>query len=938
MEFRVLGTVAVVTEYGRPLPLGPAKRRSLLAMLLLSPNTAVSVERLTEALWDGEPPRHFRTMLQSHVCGLRAAFAGHGASAHGVELVTQGRAYALTLPAALVDAHRFEQGLRLARAQREPAEVVPLLREALALWRGPALTGTLPHPPLQNAAHVLDELRLTAVEELAAAHGLTGEHTAAAAVLRAEAAANPLRESLIAALVLALGRAGRRPDALELFHRTRRLLGEQLGIGPGAALADAYATLLAEDAPGPSRARVAVATRPAGSPSGGPADRPATRPPTGRPAGPGEPGPPEQPAQPGHPAEPSPVPAVPHPGTPGPQLLPRRPRGFTGRGSELAALDRAAADAPDPIVMITGSAGVGKTALAVHWAHRHRAAFPDGRLFADLHGYSPLPARETTDVLRDFLLVLGVPTERMPGSPESLAARYRELTTGRRMLVVLDNARDAGQIRPLLPGGEDCLTLVTSRDRLAELVASDAARPVPLAELPTAQSTDLLAAVLGREVIDAEPEPAARLAGLCGGLPLALRVAAARLATRPHRGLAAFADELADEHTRLDLLNVGSTGVAAALGLTVQHLPVPARQLFHRLGPHTGGTLDTPTAAALAGCLPSQAATALDQLAAAQLVVETAPHSYVLHDLVRLYARSLSPGHDAEALLRLLDHWLQTLIAAVAAAEPGSEPCCDLPADLRRAAAVRRFSDRTNALAWFSAERDTLRGAVEAAVAAGLHGRAWRLVLLQWPLILWQVRDGWEPLLRQGLTAAERDESPGGQSRARALLGWVLTEEGRHGAALAELERAPGLAALARDPGGEATALLNLAEALMRHGDRDRPRALLLRALALAEEIRAAGTLALAHLHLARYRLSVGAPEAALGHAVRGLALAAPPHPAPRRVLLRTLYGEALAGTGRTDEAVRQLRDAIEEARTHAYEAGETAARAVLTTLVTDGS
>ncbi|MFH9422861.1 BTAD domain-containing putative transcriptional regulator [Streptomyces sp. NPDC017529] len=910
MEFRVLGPVTAVTEYGRPLPLGPAKRRSLLAMLLLSPNSPVTVERLTEALWDGEPPRHFRTMVQSHVSGLRAALAEHRAPAHGIELVTQGRAYALKVPDALVDAHRFEHGLRLARAQREPAGAVPLLREALALWRGPALTGTLPHPPLQNAAHVLDELRLTAVEELATAHALAGEHAAAAAVLRPEAAANPLRESLVAALALALGRAGRRPDALELFHRTRRLLADQLGIDPGAALAGAYAALLREDAPEPARVPVAVAARPATRP---PADAPGTPPPPDRPS------------------------TAPHLHPPEPQLLPRRPRGFTGREDELTALDRAASDAPDAIVMITGSAGVGKTALAVHWAHRHRTTFPDGRLFADLHGYSPLPARETTDVLRDFLLVLGVPTERMPGTPDSLAARYRELTTGRRMLVVLDNARDADQIRPLLPGGAHCLTLVTSRHRLAELVASDAARPVPLAELPAAQCAELLAAVLGRAAVDAEPESAARLAGLCGGLPLALRVAAARLATRPHRGLAAFADELADEHTRLDLLNAGSIGVAAALGLTVQHLPVPARQLFHRLGPHTGATLDAPTAAALAGCLPSQAATALDQLAAAQLVVETAPQSYVLHDLVRLYARSLSPGYDPEALLRLLDHWLQTLVAAVAAAEPVSEPCCDLPRDLRRAASVRKFGDRTSALAWFSAERDTLRGAVEAAVAAELHDRAWRLVLLQWPLILWQVRDGWEPLLRQGLAAAVRDENPGAQSRARALLGWVLSEEGKHDQALAELEHAPALAASAGDPAGEATALLNLAAALIQRGDRRRPHGLLLRALALAEELRATETVALAHLHLTRHLLSVGAPEAAAGHAVRGLALTAPPYPAPRRVLLRTLYGEALAASGRAGEAVRQLRDAAEEAREHAYEAGETAARAALAAVPATG-
>ncbi|MFI5617162.1 BTAD domain-containing putative transcriptional regulator [Streptomyces sp. NPDC051567] len=896
MDFRVLGAVAVVVEHARPLPLGSAKRRSLLAMLLLRPNAAVAVERLTEALWGEEPPRHSRTVLQGHVSRLRALFAEHGAPAHGVELVTQGQAYALRLPEALLDAHRFEALLRTARQQREPARTAAALREALALWQGPALTGTLRNPPLETAAHTLDELRLTTVEELAAAHGRLGEHGAAAAVLRAEAVANPLREPLVAALMLALGRAGRQSDALDWFHRTRRLLADQLGVDPGAVLADAYTTLLRADARRPASAPVAAGPRGARR-----APEPAS-------------------------AGPDPCPAA-------PQLLPCRPRGFTGRQSELAALDRATAGTPAPIAMVTGSAGVGKTALAVHWAHRHREDFPDGRLFADLHGYSPIPARDTTAVLREFLLALGVPTGRMPGSAEALGARYRELTSGRRMLVLLDNARDAEQIRHLLPGGEDCVTLVTSRSRLAELVASDAARPVAVAGLPTAQSTALLAAVLGSEAVEAEPEAAARLAGLCDGLPLALRVAAARLATRPHHGLAAFAGELADEHTRLDLLNIGNTGVAAALGLTVQHLPEPARRMFHRLGPHTGATLDICTAAALAGCPPGQAAGALDQLAAAQLVVEVGPHSYVLHDLVRLYARSLSPGHDPEGLLRLLDHWLHTLHAADAAAEPGSEPCCELPPGARPAAAIRTFTGRTSALAWFSAERDTLRGAVEAAVAAALHDRAWRLVLLQWPLIVWQVRDGWVPLLEQGLASAELDGDVRAQSRVRALLGWVLAEEGRPEEALVQLECAPGLAALAGDTAGEAIARINLAVALMRRGERERPRELLLGALALAERAGATETVSLAHQHLTQHLLSIGSPAAAVGHAARGLALAAPPLAAPRRVALRTLYGEALAATGREDEAVRQLGDAIREARAHAYEEGESAARAVLATL-----
>ncbi|GGR09317.1 AfsR/SARP family transcriptional regulator [Streptomyces netropsis] len=914
MEFRVLGAVSALTDGGEQIPLGPAMRRSLLAMLLLRPNTAVGVDRLTEALWGEEPPRHSRTVLQGHVSRLRALLAEHGAPAYGVELVTQGRAYLLRLPESLVDAHRFEELLQLARGQRDPGDAVSMLREALSLWQGPALAGTVYSTLLETAAHMLQELRLAAVEELADAHGRLGEHGTAAAVLHTEAIANPLRESLIAVLMLALGRAGRRSEALDWFHRTRRLLADQLGIDPGAALTDAYTALLRADTPQAAAAPAPAPTSSALVPSSEPQE-------TRR----------AQEAR--EPREISAPAVAPHHIAAVPQLLPRRPGGFTGRKDELAALDRATASGSGPIAVITGSAGVGKTSLAVHWAHHRRADFPDGRLFVDLHGYSAIPARDSTSVLREFLLALGVPAERMPGSPDAMGAHYRDLTSGRRLLIVLDNARGSEQIRPLLPGGEDCVTLVTSRDRLGGLVASDAARPVPLAELPPAHSTALLSAVLGPDLVAAEPEAAARLAELCDGLPLALRVAAARLVTRPHGGLAAFAGELADEHSRLDLLNVEDTGVAAALGLTVHHLPEPARDMFHRLGPHTGATLDTGTAAALADCPPGRATVALDQLAAAHLVVETGPRSYVLHDLVRLYARTLAPGHDPDALLRLLDHRLHTLLAACAAAEPGSEPCCTLPPGARHSVAVRTFTGRQDALVWYSAERDTLRGAVEAAAAAGMHDRAWRLVLLQWPLILWQVRDGWVPLLEQGLASAELDDDPGAQSRARALLGWVLSEEGRPEEALVQLEHAPALAARVGDTAGEATALINLAVELMRHGGRERPRDLLAQALSLAERAGLTETVTLAHLHLTHHFLAVGAPHEAADHAMRGLALAAPPLAAPRRVVLRTLYGKALAATGRTGEAVRQLDDAIREAHAADYAEGETEARLVLSVL-----
>ena len=411
-----------------------------------------------------------------------------------------------------------------------------------------------------------------------------------------------------------------------------------------------------------------------------------------------------------------------------PELLPRRPRGFTGRRAELTALDLATAGRFGAIALVTGGAGVGKTALAAHWAHERRGDFPDGRLFADLCGYSDTPARHVTVVLREFLLALGVPVRRIPETEAGMGALYRSLTADRRMLVVLDNARDSEQVRPLLPGGDHSVTLVTSRDRLGGLVATDAARPVRLDELPAADCAALLAAILGADRVAAEPEAAARLAELCDCLPLALRVTAARLAAHPRWTLAALADELADEQRRLGLLRVEDTGVAAALRLTVQHLPEQARRMFRALGLHTGSELDRYSAAALAGCTPDQAAAALERLAAAHLVAESGPRgpghpagAYALHDLVRLYARALAAEADPDGLTRLLDHYLHTGLVATATAEPGSQPCFTPPPGARRPAAVREFEDRQAALAWYEAERATLRGAVAAAIDAGMH-------------------------------------------------------------------------------------------------------------------------------------------------------------------------------------------------------------------------
>ncbi|MFJ8130747.1 AfsR/SARP family transcriptional regulator [Streptomyces hydrogenans] len=873
MEFRLLGSVAVVTE-GGDIAAGPAKRTSLLAALLLRPNTAVNVTGLMDALWEDEPPTHAKTVLQGHVSRLRALLAAHGAEAYGVELTTQGSAYLLRMPESLVDAHRFEELVGLAGTQRHAADSVRMLREALSYWQGPALTGTVPSGPLEAAATALEELRLTSVEALAEAYGKLGEHGRAAAVLRTEAVAHPLRESLAAALMTALARAGRRSDALDWYHRTRRLLAEELGVDPGAALSETYAGLLRD-------AGAVLVPAPA----------------------------------------PVPAPAAEAVEVAVPELLPRAPRGFTGRDAETAVLDRAAGGGDGAVCLVTGAAGVGKTAFAVHWAHRRRAGFPDGRLFADLRGFSETPAPETGVVLREFLLALGVPQQRVPETAVGRGALFRSLTATRRILVVLDNARSSEQVRPLLPGGEHCVTVVTSRDRLGGLIASDAARPVPLGQLPQDDATALLATVLGEARVAAEPDAAARLAGLCDGLPLALRVTAARLAERPGRSLGAMVGELACEQGRLALLDVEDIGVSAALRLTVQQLPDSAARAFRALGLHTGSDLDHFAAAALTGTTPARASADLERLAAAHLLTEAVPGRWTPHDLVRLYARGLAAQADPEGLRRLLDHYLYTGLAADAAAEPGSQPCYALPADARRPAAIPEFEGRAAALDWYAAERPALEGAVAAAAALGLHDRAWRLALAAWPLMLMRLQDGWTPLLEAGLASADVVGDPDAQSRTRALLGWILHEEGRHDEALVHLEKAPALAALAGDPVSEAIAVVNHAAVLDATGACGRARALMAEAVALADRTGHPSTQVLTLQHLAGHCLRAGEYEEALAHVLRAGELVAP-DAVVVQAQLRIVRGEALAGIGRLEEAAHQLERAAADAEAAGFTEG----------------
>ncbi|MGW1534327.1 BTAD domain-containing putative transcriptional regulator [Streptomyces aureus] len=977
MEFRLLGTVSVDTLVG-PLPLGPAKRRSLLAALLLSLNTPVSVGRLTDCLWDDAPPLHARSVIQGHVSRLRALLAGADAADYGVELATLGDAYTLRAPETLLDAQRFEELLALAREQQDAHDAVLMLKDALSLWQGPALAGAFPGPPLQAAAHALEESRLAAVEQLARGYTTLGEHDRAAAVLRAEAVVHPMREPLAASLMTALYRAGRQSEALDWFHRTRRLLVDELGVEPGRELAQVYALILrgdplGQDGPDASPDPVSVPPQERSGERGAPVAG-AGEQRTGRQAagpGPGSYGadpaasssgtsvssgvfgssgvsgssggadgsahvPPSAPGIPVREApgstavrtDPVALPPAAGPSYPT-DLLPRAPRGFHGREAELAALTRAAAGEA-PVCLVTGLPGVGKTALAVQWAHRNADLFPDGRLFADLRGFSDAGESALTEVLREFLPALGVPPRRVPESASAAAALFRSLTHRRRLLVVLDNARDSATVRALLPSGAGCVTLVTSRHRLDGLVASEGAGALPLDSLEPGDGTALLAAVLGEDRVLAEPGAARRLAELCGGLPLALRVTAARLAGRPRRTLADLADELADEQNRLTYLDVDDASVVAALRLTVQQLPPDVLRQFSRLGHHPGSHFDPFTAAALADTAPPVAAAALERLAAAHLVTETAPGRWELHDLVRLYARTLDQESGLEALTGVLDHYIATALAATDTAQPGGEPCFTLPEGFHRPAAVRDFTDRASAMGWLAGEREDLALAVGAARAAGLDDRAWRIILLQWPQVVWRVRDNWVPLLKVALECARAECDPYAESRVLTLLGWVLSEEGRPAEALALLELSPPLARQAGDRLGEATALVNLAVVEAEQGDLAAGLENCARAIELAREEDDAHTEMLALQHLARIQLTANQPREALRSARTALDLGPEHEEAARRALLLTVCGEAHLALGAEDEGVLLLDRAAAEAERAGYDEGAVQALAAL--------
>jgi len=723
------------------LDLGASQRRAVLGLLAVRANQVVPRDELIDGLWGEELPASAVNALHVHVSRLRATLEPQRAHrAPSRVLLATGAGYQLRLAPGLLDAEAFAQRLaqaRVACGKGDLAAAAVSFDAALGLWSGAALAG-IGGPCAQIVRAGLGEQRLTAIEERLEVILALGRHAEAAQQLVELVREHPLRERFVGQLMLALYRSGRQAEALNAFAAARRVLVGELGIEPGPQLRTLHARVLAAD---PALDVVAAAT-------------------TARSAA--------------------------APGRPAPAQLPADVAAFTGRAGELAALDRllaAPAETAGAILVLSGTAGVGKTALAVRWSRRAAGAFPDGQLYVNLRGYDPGQPVPPGDALAGFLRALGLAGQDIPPETDERAAAYRSLLDGRRMLVVLDNAASVDQVRPLLPGCPSCLVVVTSRDSLAGLVARHGAGRLDLDMLPLPDALALLRTLIGGRV-DAEPEAAAALAKQCARLPLALRVAAELAAASPDSALAGLAGELASEQRRLDLLDAGGderTAVRGVFSWSYRHLPATAARAFRLLGLHPGPDFDAYAVAALTGASATQASDVLALLARAHLVHPAGAGRHGMHDLLRAYASHLTEAEDSAedsaenaAVARLFDYYLAAAVGAMDALVPAERH-------------YRPILPRTTELA-------------VPELATPAQGRAWL--------------DAERPVL----VAVAAQGPPGNVTRLAATLFRYLETGGHYADAMTIHGRARDAARLLGDRAAEATALTNLGIICWRQG------------------------------------------------------------------------------------------------------------------------
>jgi DNA-binding SARP family transcriptional activator len=679
LRFRLLGPVQVVHD-DRPVPLGGSGMRGLLAMLLLEPNQVVPLDRIVDTLWSHEPPESARTMVQGYVSRLRQRLVTVDPAGQ-VRIVTNPPGYQLLVDEMLIDVSVARR--LVAEAWGAPAvRRAELLRTAQGLWRGPALAdigGRVPAPEL-------DELRLAVLEGRIEADLELGRHNEVIGELTALVEEHPFRERLVGQLLMALYRSGRRTAALGAYQRFAQLAASHSGIEPGPELRALHARVLRDDITLLDPQAESMLT--------------------------------------------------PRVGVIVPAQLPVAPAGFCGREAELAWLGDFMSNVDKTttaVGVIAGPAGVGKTALVVRWANQVAGGFPDGQLYASMRGFDPQhPPVDSADVLAQFLLSLGVRAEDVPLELDDRATLYRSLLAERRVLVVLDDARDSEQVRPLLPGGTSSLVLITSRVRLDGLVAELGAGLLVLSTLADDAAEQLIEQTAGHTIRAAEPAQRRRLAELCGHLPLALRIVGARLASRPQWTIDELVDELTDERTRLGALDVegNDTSVRAALDVTFRVLPPPLAQTVRLAGVFPGPWLGPYPMAALGATEVAEARKRLRALSASFVVTETSSDMFVMHDLVRLYARELADSELSEAdrvagLRRLLRYYLAAADYARSLLNPGAGDQDGLVdgVDVQRPL----LDSAQDAAAWLEREWPNLVAVAEAGAEAGVHDDLVRL-------------------------------------------------------------------------------------------------------------------------------------------------------------------------------------------------------------------